>query len=782
MVFAINEINQNMDILPNITLGFSIFDSCYSEIKAIQGIMWILTGRKLLVPNFRCQAHPGLAGIIGELPAASSLPIARILGLYRYPQISYGSALSLLSDKMQFPSFLRTVPNSLFESYVLCKMILDFGWTWVGILYSEDDFYRLGSLTLQKEITRMGGCIAFFQVIPSKISSQKILQIAQLVMKSTASVVVLYTFMLDLIPVMEELALHNLKHKVWIASTAWIISPDTYKKQIRAILNGTIGFALQRAEIPGLKQFLRNIHPFTSPDDIFVQYFWEQAFVCRWPDQSNSSQILMDSSVICTGNENLENIYLKLFDFDNLRISYTTYNAVYAVAHALHNLFMCTPGRGPFADGACANISAFQPWQILHYIKNVHFSTKNGDELFFDASGDPPPFADLLNLNILSDGTNTYHVVGNASSHSSQQFIIYVNTTAIMWSGGFTELPTSVCSQSCQKGWRKMPRKGEPLCCFDCVVCSRGMIANQTDATNCISCPEEYWSDAAHEKCVPKITEFLSYEEPLGTALTAFAILFSLVTVSVIGTFLHFRETPIVKANNREISYLLLLSLLMCFLCSLLFIGQPQTLSCMLRQAAFGIVFSLCLSSILAKTFIVIIAFRATKPGSSLKRWVGSRVPYSVVTICSSLQVLICMFWMVTSPSFSEWNKEVEEGKIIIQCNEGSAVSFWFILGYLGILGSISLILAFFARKLPDSFNEAKFITFSMLVFASVWLSFIPAYLTTKGKAMVAVEIFAILCSTAGILFCIFSPKCYIILLKPERNTRQYLMGKDNST
>ncbi|XP_060112533.1 vomeronasal type-2 receptor 26-like [Heteronotia binoei] len=305
--------------------------------------------------------------------------------------------------------------------------------------------------------------------------------------------------------------------------------------------------------------------------------------------------------------------------------------------------------------------------------------------------------------------------------------------------------PLSECNPHCLPGSQKKKKEGEKFCCYDCAPCSAGKISSQ--------------------KRPPA---------PMTTLAAA-------TTTSEIGTMIDLhRDTAIVKANNRDITYVLLVSLLLCFLSPLLFLGEPSHATCFIRQAAFGIIFSVAISCVLAKTITVVVAFMVTQPGSSLRKWVGKRLTNSIALFCSLIQAAICMVWLTITPPFPDFDMDSLIEEIIAECNEGSTTMLYIVLGYMGLLSLISLTVAFFARKLPDSFNETRFITFSMLVFCSVWMSFVPTYLSTKGKYMVAVEIFSILASGGGLLLCIFSPKCYVIVFRSELNNREQLIRRKN--
>uniref|UniRef100_A0A3Q1J5Z3 G-protein coupled receptors family 3 profile domain-containing protein n=1 Tax=Anabas testudineus TaxID=64144 RepID=A0A3Q1J5Z3_ANATE len=518
----------------------------------------------------------------------------------------------------------------------------------------------------------------------------------------------------------------------------------------------TIGFGIKKGYISRLGDYLRTVNPETYPDSPLVQELWEALYGCSaFP--SFGSQLPP-----CSGHE---------------LVAYNVYKAVYAIAHSLHNLLLCQPGSGPFQNNSCAQSNSIHPWQLQYYIQEVTFNIA-GEEVNFDLKGDSVPYYDIINWQRGTAGNIEFVNVGLFDGTKPAGEELVIQEDRIMWAGHQSELPMSVCSANCLPGSRKAVRRGEPVCCFDCVPCDSGKISNQTNSVECTFCPDDFWSNKDRTACIPKEVEFLAYDS-LGIALTVISVVGACITVVVCGVFFHHRNTAIVRVNNSELSFFILFALMLCFLCSLLFIGEPTSWSCMLRHTVFSITFSLCISCILGKTLVVLAAFTATRPGDNVMKWLGPKQQRAIIFSCTLVQVVICAAWLIGAHPFPSRNTQYERSKIILECSVGSNLAFWCVLGYIGFQACLCFVLAFLARKLPGNFNEAKFITFSMLIFCAVWLAFIPAYISSPGKYATAVESFAILASSFGLLFCLFAPKCYIILLKPERNTKQHLMGKE---
>ncbi|XP_033487794.2 extracellular calcium-sensing receptor-like [Epinephelus lanceolatus] len=782
MAFAIDEINKNSNLLPNVTLGYSLYDNCGALVVGFSGALSLASGREeqfLLKEN--CLGAPPVLGIVGDHYSTFSIAISNVLGLYNMPIVSYFATCSCLSDQQQFPSFFRTIPSDAFQVRAMIQILKHFGWTWVGLLVSDDDYGLHVARSFQSDLAQSGGgCLAYLEVLPWDSESSELRRIVHLIKTSAARVVMVFAHEIHMIQLMEEVVRQNVTGQQWIASEALTTATVLQTPDFMPYLSGTLGIAIRRGEIPGLREFLLQIRPDQNDNDTFgnsmVRQFWEHTFKCRFAPLPGWVEA---GGAPCTGQEDLTNVETEFLDVSNLRPDYNVYKAVYALAYALNDMLHCVPGRGPFSGHSCATLQTLEPWQLVYYLQKVNFTTSFGDQVSFDENGDALPIYDIMNWLWLPDGRTKVQNVGEVKRLAFKGEELTINEDKIFWNFEFKEPPQSVCSESCPPGARMARKKGEPECCFDCIPCSEGKISNKTDSMECNSCPEDFWSSTHRDHCVPKKTEFLSYHEPLGIFLTTASLLGTFVCAVVLAIFIYHRSTPLVRANNSELSFLLLVSLKLCFLCSLLFIGRPRLWTCQLRHAAFGISFVLCVSCILVKTMVVLAVFKASKPGGgAYLKWFGPMQQRGTVLVLTSIQAAICTAWLVSSSPVPHKNIQYHNDKIVYECLVGSTVGFAVLLGYIGLLAILSFLLAFLARNLPDNFNEAKLITFSMLIFCAVWVAFVPAYVNSPGKYADAVEVFAILASSFGLLVALFGPKCYTILLRPERNTKKAIIGR----
>ncbi|XP_049986873.1 vomeronasal type-2 receptor 26-like [Alexandromys fortis] len=767
-VFAIEEINRSAHLLPNLTLGFSIRNSGDSVHGAVHETMSFLSRQEEPIPNYTCQHGSPQAALVGDTRSSLSVSMARLLGLYKFPQVSYSSSLPSLSDKIQFPSFLRTLTSDLTSCRAVTQLIIHFQWSWVIILAHDDDFGQQASSLANQELSSFGVCIEFTLHVPSHESMGKIGEIVQKMQKCTARVVLVFLSNSNFQLILYRLLGVPVSGQVWVSKGTLHMALALSIPGISQVLFGTFGLLYHSCRATGFPEFLANLRPRHTPEDMFIKKFWEFTFDCTWPDQSST---VTEGVQLCSGNESLIN---KQYPFPEVSKIDAAYTAVYSIAHALHDVI--TNGQ---QDGKSTDSQDFQPWQLLQALRNVHFKTPDGSEIIFDANGDLVTKFDIFQGQKTPEGVFRLVHVGmidpQVSSGNKMKVHLKEEIQVSCLNAEMTLVPTSVCSESCLPGFSQVPRLGAPQCCFDCSPCPEGQFADKKDMKRCLLCPKEQYSSHTRDRCLPRTEIFLAFEEPLGFMLALVALFLAGLAVLVLGVFLKHRDTPVVRANNRTLSYFLLISLSLCALCALLFLGRPSVPTCLLRQTTFAVVFTVAVSSVLAKTLTVVLAFRVTRPGARIQVCLSPGASTSVVLIASFMQVVLCGVWLATSPPFPDRDMVSEPQHIVIQCQEGSGTIFFCVLGYLGFLAGGTFSVAFLARGLPDVFNETKFLAFSMLLFCSVWTAFLPLYHSARGKSTAAVEIFSILASTAGLLGGIFIPKCYIILLRPERNTPAWL-------
>uniref|UniRef100_A0A3Q4EI01 Vomeronasal 2, receptor 120 n=1 Tax=Mus musculus TaxID=10090 RepID=A0A3Q4EI01_MOUSE len=713
--FAIEEINKNIHLLPNISLGYDMYSIVQYQATILEHSIRFLTGLKEAIPNYTCRKESKLIAVVTGTSWEFPSRISTILGLYKYPQnplglfeiygivfftslhiffshqLTFGPFDPMLSDHVKFPFIYQMAPEDTSLALGMVSLMVHFSWTWVGLIITENEKGIKFLSDLKREMKKNSVCAAFVQMLSLKYryNWNDLLSTDPAIMGEMVKVFIVFADIDSTLVVIFKASGQVDPWRVWVTTSQWDIA-SSVRHFILDSFHGTLIFSQHHPEISAFKDFIQTVNPSKYPDDIFLSHIWKMYLNCPF------SRVYCKTLKTCSSNGSLALLPWHRFDMDMSEESYHIYNAVYAVAHSLHEMLQ------EHAD--------VQP-------------VKSRKRLVFSPC----------------------------------------------------RTPLSVCSTSCAPGLMKSPQEGKASCCFDCHPCLENEISNETDSIQCIKCPDDQYANTEQTHCIPKAVTFLAYEDPLGMALACMALCFSALTALVLGVFVKHHETPIVKANNRTLSYILLISLILCFLCSLPFIGLPNMATCILQQMSFGVVFTIAVSTVLAKTVTVVLAFRSTVPGRRM-RWILVS-PNLIIPICTLIQMVLCAIWLGASAPFVDINAHNERGHITIMCNKGSATAFYCVLGYLGFLAMGTLTVAFWARNLPDIFNEAKFLTFSMLVFCSVWVTFLPVYHSTKGKVMVAVEVFSILASSAGLLGCIFVPKCYIILIRPKNGSFKGLRG-----
>ncbi|KAF7234586.1 hypothetical protein EYD10_18385 [Varanus komodoensis] len=790
LVFAITELNKDPILLPNTTLGFRIYE--HMDIVSVmhENSLSLLSTRGQMNPNYKCDKQDKLLSIIGGLESHSSREIASVMGIYKIPQLGYG-LLDLAQGKSQvFPSFFRIDPDEMAQYVGLVQLLLHFQWNWIGLIVHSDDSGESFIQTLMPMLEKNSICVAVTELfksmeelhmhqvqtgaIPSSWFEPQVM-----VAFGDASVVIQLTVLLH---IYEEKTMTPFQ-KLWIMASRWEMAVTRVPLGWRDLktIHGALHFRVNRREVPGFKHFLQSLDPLQPQGNIFLRFWWERAFGCKFLESGQAFQL---QERRCTGNEKVEEVSAFGFDMTMSSHSYSVYNGIYSVAHVLHIFSLSGAKHGMEGEGQ--RLLSIQPWELLAPLRNVHFNNSAGEEVSFP---EKEKRYDILNWIFFPNESFAPVKVGLVDSTAPPGQDFTIRSDAIVWPKEETlcKMRGEVLSGSLEES-----SQGEATVLLQLRSLSRrdnfylnrylkvwelheGLIP---DADHCDPCAEDHHPNETQDQCIPRKLHYLSYQDTLGSVLVSLALFLSLITSLVLATFIKHRDTPIVRANNRDLSYVLLSSLLHCFFCSFLFISEPRKVTCLMRQAAFGITFSVAVASILAKTIMVVLAFMATKPGNIARKLLGRQLTTFIVLACPLIQAMICAVWLLTSPPFPNWDFHSMPGEIILGCNEGSITMFYTVLAYMGFLSIISFSVAFLARKLPDSFNEAKFITFSMLVFCSVWVSFVPTYLSTKGKAMVAVEVFSILASGAGLLGCIFLPKCYIILLRPNLNCKDNLIQR----
>uniref|UniRef100_A0A3B4CWU0 Receptor ligand binding region domain-containing protein n=1 Tax=Pygocentrus nattereri TaxID=42514 RepID=A0A3B4CWU0_PYGNA len=343
MEFAIHEINNRTDLLPGITLGYQIHDSCGAVPMTVKVAFQFANGME---PFFNytdsCSksAAAAVPALVGETTSTPSISMARMLGLFGIPQVI------LNSKNRQYPAFLRTVPSDHYQAAALAKIVKHFGWTWIGAVRSDSDYGNNGMASFLKAAQEEGICVEYSESYYRTQPRSKLERVANVIRRSTARVIVAFVQSGDMKFLLEELARQPPPPLQWIGSEGWIIQPEFLRFNMCA---GAIGFSIPRSVIPGLREFLLDLSPAQALKSPLLTEFWENSFSCSLKGSTGGARE-------CDGSEDIRALQNPYTDTSQLRETNLVYKATYAIAHAIHGV-ICN-------DTQCDKSAKFTPWQV----------------------------------------------------------------------------------------------------------------------------------------------------------------------------------------------------------------------------------------------------------------------------------------------------------------------------------------------------------------------------------------------------------------------------------
>uniref|UniRef100_A0A5F8HJQ2 Taste 1 receptor member 1 n=1 Tax=Monodelphis domestica TaxID=13616 RepID=A0A5F8HJQ2_MONDO len=417
-------------------------------------------------------------------------------------------------------------------------------------------------------------------------------------------------------------------------------------------------------------------------------------------------------------------------------------------------------------------LSTFLVPQLLAEIRKVNF-TLQGNPVSFDEDGDPVSGYDIITWDW--NGPNwTFKVIGTSTWYP---VFLEIDGTKIHWHREENQVPRSVCSQDCLPGEARRI-VGLHHCCFECVLCAAGTFLNSSDQYTCQPCQKEEWSPEGSQTCFNRTTEFLAWDHPVSLVLLGANTLLLLLLTGVASLFAQNLETPVVRSAGGRMCFLMLGSLAGAGCSPYCFLGEPTLLTCLLRQSLFALCFAVFLSCLTIRSFQLVFIFKlSAKMPALYHTWVHNHGSRTFVAVSSTIQLLICSVWLVawTPLPIKEYKRFPE--LVVLECSKENSPGYMLSILYTWLLSVSCFACTYLGKDLPENYNEAKCMTFSLLFYFISWIGLATSSSIYNGKYMPAINMLVILSSLSGVFSGYFLPKCYVILCRPDLNTTEYFQA-----
>lgn len=273
--------------------------------------------------------------------------------------------------------FHQMFPNGDDQNKGILQLLLHFKWTWIGVIYLENDIGEKFVQHVLPMFSQHGICFDIIERFPQMRFFNGLerlmadgLGMFTVVKESTANVLVVHGDIQTIVILRILLQLFKfedmpVKGKVWLMTAQTDFTSLGVQRDWEIdFLHGAISLVMCSTDIPGFKAFLQTRNPIRDKDDGFIWEFWQQAFHCLSPDSEGDKET---EAKICTGTEKLETLPGSVFEMTMTPHSYSIYNGVHAVAQGLQAMRSSKFKHRRVIKRGRWQLLNQQPWQVTSF-------------------------------------------------------------------------------------------------------------------------------------------------------------------------------------------------------------------------------------------------------------------------------------------------------------------------------------------------------------------------------------------------------------------------------
>ncbi|KAI0980683.1 hypothetical protein GJ496_000897 [Pomphorhynchus laevis] len=842
MMFALHVLNRRKDLLVNISnvlaksknqYGAIIYDTCdfdsFGVDAAIRFAMTKLKDKTCIVENNDspfCSKKNGkfnytdarnqkeIVAVIGGASSEVTVATSHIFRMAQIPQISYSSTSSELSNRIKFNYFSRTVPADDMQASVMAKIISTLKWTYIAIVKESGNYGERFAEDLKTAIKKTNVCIATDKTIPSADDEHRYIQVLEELdsEEDLRNVRVIVVFAQEDVvrKLLKYTTLMNLTNRwIWVSSDAWGYKKFPVSGYEKAALNA-ITIAPTKYRVQEFDNYFRQLDPYMYAVNPWFKEYWEEEYKCKISTRrrdylSSNDQSPKDRNQehtrTCSGKEHSAEPWLHSQE----SFVHFVIDAVFATAIAIENILTTICADGKY----CSKFKHVKGKYLQDEIRNVSFTSMSGREVRFDSVGNGISSYDIFQYQYDRFSNDfQYKKIGSYQCQDRQHRLLLDYDNIVFWdkrssmlSAGakygqhpdeikgipgwklLSNAPPSYCQQECPPGVIRINARNK--CCWTCKPCPLHHIA--VNGTACVECTGELTTNHNQTECVQMEPQYLNLKDPLSILAMVLALIGLLSNSILLFVFIHFSNTPIIKASARELCYVLIFGMTACYGMTFFLVSKPCIVVCSANRFGVSVSLSICLSALLIKTNRISRIFNRSNKTTQKTSFVSPRSQLLICFLIISFQISTVTIWFAIKPT--RVNKVIDyfhrdSKRLILTCDSDNnmiAVS----LLYNMIMVACCTIYAFKTRKIPENFNEAKYIGFTMYSVCLIWLAFIAIYFgVASSEHWFRIQMTTIaICLTLSayvITICLFVPKVFIVIFQPRKNIKQKPNIKQN--